>query len=272
MSCVYDLGNVFYGKVINRPSKVCKSPYLADICVYQNSNFNDNEIIDNNVMAHCPGLGCGGLIVSGSQILVTEAKNEKSKSKYVIHLSKITDPDIYVGVNPNIANNIIENILLAGLIKEEWKSCPIQREQTIGNSRIDFKIDNNYLEVKNVSLAYYEDCEGKIYKKKDFSNCDCNHKISIFPDCNRKMQKKPVSERAIKHLDELIQIKNNGQNSYLVFLVQRNDCKYFTPSQLDPFYLEKCKEATHKGVIIKAISIRWDNGKAYFNKFLDLII
>ena len=31
--CIYELPPIFKAKVINRPSKECKSPYLADIRV-----------------------------------------------------------------------------------------------------------------------------------------------------------------------------------------------------------------------------------------------
>ena len=64
-------------KIINRPSKQIKSPYMADINI-------DNKI----ELAHSPSLGLCGLIKENTDVLVTQCKNECRKSKYTIELVK----------------------------------------------------------------------------------------------------------------------------------------------------------------------------------------
>ena len=75
------------------------------------------------------------------------------------------------------------------------------------NSRFDFYgISDNkpfILEVKNVPLADYVDCENKEKKNMNFDNYDFKDKISYFPDGYRKKKNQPISERAIKHINEL---------------------------------------------------------------------
>ena len=185
---------------------------------------------------------------------------------------------IIIGSNPNLANDIFSNILTSNIINK-FNNYSIKREYTIGNSRIDFLLEHKehcdlkkiLIEVKNVCLAYYEDIPSKELKKMDYSNYDLNSKISIFPDCNRKIQKNPISPRAIKHIDELIDAyKTNGYKSYLVFIIQRTDCNYFSPSKLDKTYYNKLKSAyKNKFIDILPIQIYWINNKAFFKRILD---
>ena len=56
-------------------------------------------------------------------------------------------------------------------------------------------------------------------------------------------------------------------------MVQRNDCDYFKPSDVDQFYYKELKEAIENGVNVKAISVNWtDNGSCIFNGFIPVII
>lgn len=74
---LYKSSKLFKALVLNHPSKVCKSPYLADIKVFDNKD----EIIEENVMAHTPALGCGGLVKQGAWVFCTKSTSEKTKSK-----------------------------------------------------------------------------------------------------------------------------------------------------------------------------------------------
>lgn len=277
--CIYELPEIFKAIVINRPSKQCKSPYLADIRIItpQKRDKITFNVRSEECMAHSPSLGCAGLISSNSIVYVTKNTNTNTKSKYRIHLIEITEQNkkIIIGSNPNLANDIFSTILTSNIINK-FNNYSIKREYTIGNSRIDFLLEQCDLkkiliEVKNVCLAYYEDIPLKELKKMDYSNNDLNSKISIFPDCNRKIQKNPISPRAIKHIDELIDAyKTNGYKSYLVFIIQRPDCKYFSPSKLDKTYYTKLKSAyKNKFIEILPIQIQWIDNKAFFKRILE---
>ena len=276
---IYTLPQLYKAVVINRPSKTCKSPYIADIKILEEKTINNKKFLirSDECMAHSPSLGCAGLISSESKVNCIKLDNEKLTSKYRIFQCEIQDNSnkIVIGTNPNICNTLFENILTNNILSQ-FNGYTIKREYTIGNSRIDFFLKNDsndkiLIEVKNVCLAYYEDIPLKEIKKKNYSNFDVNSKIAIFPDCNRKIQKKPVSPRAIKHIDELIEASNNGYKCYLVFIIQRTDCNYFSPSKLDKTYYDKLQFAYKNNYLnIIPIQIEWIGCNAYYKKILEL--
>lgn len=280
MTLIYELPPLIKAKIINRPSKTCKTPYIADIRLFSDK-FMEYEnkqipILSEETMAHCPSLGCGGLSNKDSIVYVSKNYNTKAKSSHIVYLSKFKEYDnnIIIGINPNICNNIFENILKNNIL-EIFKEYTIKREVSFNNSRIDFYLEKDdkkiFCEVKNVSLAYYEDIEQKFLKKKDYSDKEINSKIAVFPDCNRKLQKSVVSERALKHINELCLAAEQDFECYLVYIIQRSDVKYFSPSKLDPIYYSTLKQAhINKKINILPIQIHWDKEKAYFDKILDI--
>lgn len=261
--------------VISRPSKKIKSPYLADIKLYDD----ENNLLETEELAHSPALGCCGLIDKNKIVYVTEnidnTKNKERKSKYTIYNVTIEDPEIIIGVNPNIANNIFEEILKNNILSEFFGVTNIKREVKILDSRIDFsfKLNNKtiYAEVKNVPLADYVDVQKKDRKNYDTSNYNKYEKIAIFPDGYRKNVNDLVSPRAFKHVNDLITIQNmEHHQSYLIYIIQREDCKYFKPTILDQIYHDKVYEAISHGVKVIPISVFWKDNVVYFNKLLIL--
>ena len=88
------LPNIVRATVINRPSKVVRSPYMADI------------IVDGGkaeVLCHSPALGCAGLIIPGTRVLVTP-KTGATQSKYSLDLVDLGVS--IVGVNPMMCNKV----------------------------------------------------------------------------------------------------------------------------------------------------------------------
>ena len=85
------LPNIVRATVINRPSKVVRSPYMADIIVegwrhdlpsiWYLLYLSMVSGVPGEVLCHSPALGCAGLILPGSQVLVTP-KTGATKSKY----------------------------------------------------------------------------------------------------------------------------------------------------------------------------------------------
>ena len=275
---IYTLPQLYKAIVIARPSKTCKSPYLADIQIITRKKVGKMffNIRSDIVMAHTPALGCAGLVSKGKIVYVTKKENTTAKSKYTIYQTEIKEQGkkIIIGVNPNICNTLFEHILLNNVL-DTFTDYSIKREYTIGKSRIDFLLTKEkksaLCEVKNVCLAYYEDIPIKEINKRDYSKHDINSKIAIFPDSNRKIQKKPISPRAMKHIDELIEASKNGYKCYLAFVIQRYDCSYYSPSKLDQSYYKKLQYAYKNGFLdIIPIQIKWIGSNAYVNKILEL--
>ena len=78
MKAVLVLPDLIEAKIVCRPSKTNKSPYLADI-----------EVNKKVVMAHSPALGLSGLICSGATVKVRPVDCENSKDVLNILLKKV---------------------------------------------------------------------------------------------------------------------------------------------------------------------------------------
>ena len=252
----YELPPLYKARILYRPSKVCKSPYLADVKIFDN----DGNVLEENVMAHSPALGCCGLIAPNVYVLCTKSESTKNKSKYVIH-HVICENNSIIGVNPMLANPIVKSLLLNNKIEEFQNITQLKSEVTVNESRFDYTFFNErgqkvYLEVKNVPLV------------------DSNEKnIAIFPDGYRKNKNEPISVRALKHVNRLALIQKEDPNVIcaLLFLIQRNDVVSFKPSQLDKIYEKALYDAYQCGVKILPICVEWIDNKCYFLKKIDLI-
>ena len=184
--------------------------------------FVDVKLKNKIVTAHCPNPGSMmGLLNKNSKVWLTESSNLKRKLKYTLQIIK--DTKSKVGVNTHLTNKIVFESLEKNLIKDFKRKIKITREKTFGaNTRFDFYLEekNNktFLEVKNVTL-----------KRKE--------NIAEFPDS--------ITTRGTKHLNELISATKKGFNAYLLFVIQREDCK--------KFQIAKDIDIEYSKTIIKAI-------------------
>jgi DNA-binding sugar fermentation-stimulating protein len=288
------INNLVEGQVMKRPSKVIKSPYVADV------SYDDNEIL-----AHSASLGCCGLADIGATILMTkqEAKTKKNKKnkqegegqnetqnegqnqeknkkcEYRIYLSVKMEngQEQIIGIYPKLAEQLVENALKNDFLSKLKNVQEYRRETAIFidgvvDSRFDFSgIDENgmrfIMEVKNVPLADYEDVNAKERKTKNYDNYDVNSKIAYFPDGYRKKPNDTISPRALKHIKELTALKNMYENTrcLMCYVIQRTDVASFQPSIIDPQYREAFYEARRNGVEIITLVVGWNrNGEAFF--------
>jgi sugar fermentation stimulation protein len=225
------------GTVINRPSKICKSPYVADVLL------DDGSVI----LAHAPSLGCNGMCNSGSIIYLSLLENPK-KCSHVIYLS---EKDNIVGIHPKCGEKIVEYCLNNNYIDSLKNLKELKREQKVLNSRFDFigvDSENNkfILEVKSVPL--------------------CENKVAYFPEGYRKKKTDVISPRALKHIQELKQIKlASNIRTIICFVIQNSEAEYFKISDTDIIYKNAVNDAINEGVEIIALKIVWNiEGKAYF--------
>lgn len=256
---IYKIDNLHHGKIINRPSKICKTPYVADVIV------NDKEYL-----AHTSALGCCGMVDKDKNVIMTEVNNKKNKCKYKVLLAY--NNSIIVGVDPKMAENLVEICLKKNLLSS-LKNCYFVKEKKILNSRFDYVgLDENkklfIMEVKNVPLADYVDCYDKDKKNMNFENKDINSKIAYFPDGYRKKQKDTVSPRALKHITELTKIKKKNKHivrTIMCYVIQRKDVSSFQASNVDPIYKTAFNNAIINDVEIITLQISWNkDGTAEF--------
>jgi sugar fermentation stimulation protein A len=186
--------------------------------------FVDVKINGKIITAHCPNTGSMyGLLKKNNRVWLTKSNNPNRKLKYTLQI--IQDKKTKVGVNTHLTNKIVLEALQNNLIKEFDKEIEIKPETKFGaNTRFDFFISKNklkiFIEVKNVTLS----------RKKS---------IAEFPDT--------VTSRGLKHIKELIKANKKGYKIYIIYLIQRNDCKSFKIAEdIDPEYSDTLSKAVKK--------------------------
>ena len=186
--------------------------------------FVDVKINNKIITAHCPNTGSMmGLLIANNKVWLSKSENPERKLKYTLQI--IENKKSMVGVNTHLTNKIVLEALEKNSIKELKNLDNIKSEVKFGkNTRFDFLISKNnkkiFVEVKNVTLS----------RKKG---------VAEFPDA--------VTARGLKHLSELINASKRGFETYLLFLIQRNDCNQFKIAQdIDPDYYKLLTEAAKK--------------------------
>ncbi|HHV71898.1 MAG TPA: DNA/RNA nuclease SfsA [Clostridia bacterium] len=169
------------------------------------------------------------LLVPGAGVYVSYVGKEGRKTSY--DLIAVVHKGILVSIDSTLPNRLLAKLLEGKKIKEFSSFTNVDAEVAWGKSRLDFYLSNEeeelYLEVKSVTLV--EDG------------------LALFPDA--------PSERAIKHLQELMEIKQRGKRAAVLFLVQRSDALIFSPNwKTAPDFASTLKQAEQAGVEIYAYS------------------
>ena len=169
---------------------------------------------------------CKELLIPGSEVYLEKGLNPGRSTAY--DLVAVKKGDRLVNMDSQAPNKVVGEWLL----KEELISdiTLIKPETTWGNSRFDFYVEaageKAFMEVKGVTLE--EDG------------------VVRFPDA--------PSERAVKHVEELIAAKKAGYQVYVVFVIQMKDVKYFVPNwDTQPAFGEALIKAREAGVKILAL-------------------
>jgi sugar fermentation stimulation protein A len=206
--------------------------------------FVDIKIKNKIITAHCPNTGSMlGLLNEGNKVWLTKSLNLKRKLKYTLQI--IEDKKSKVGVNTHLTNKIVHEALKKNLIKNFNQNIKINSEKVFGKkTRFDFFLENKniktFLEVKNVTL-----------NRKD--------KIAEFPDS--------ITSRGTKHLNELMIAAKKGFKAYLLFVIQREDCKKFEIAKdIDIEYANAIKKAIKHNVKILCYDCKFSSKGIVLNK------
>ena len=212
--------------------------------------FVDVKINNKIITAHCPNTGSMmGLLSANNKVWLSKSENPERKLKYTLQI--IENKKSMVGVNTHLTNKIVLEALEENSIKELKNLDNIKSEVKFGkNTRFDFLISKNnkkiFVEVKNVTLS----------RKKG---------VAEFPDA--------VTARGLKHLSELINASKRGFETYLLFLIQRNDCNQFKIAQdIDPDYYKLLTEAAKKKLNIICYDCKFSPKGIKVNKRIKIII
>ena len=212
--------------------------------------FVDIKINNQTVTAHCPNTGSMlGLLKKNNRVWVSKSNNPNRKLKYTLEI--IEDKNSKVGVNTHSTNKIVLEALKNNFFKEFKKILQIKPETKFGeNTRFDFlvigKKTKSFIEVKNVTLS----------RKKT---------IAEFPDA--------ITSRGLKHINELLKASKKKYKIYILYLIQRDDCKSFTIAKdIDPNYSTALNKAVKKKLKILCYDCKFSSKGIKLNNKIKLKI
>lgn len=180
-----------------------------------------------SLKVYVPNTGrCKELLTEGTTVFLTYDDNPNRKTSYT--LIAVMKGEKIINIDSQAPNQIVEEALLKNKIDLGFKYNKIKREYTHGDSRYDFYLEGEnhkaLLEVKGVTLE--------------------KNGIVAFPDA-------PTS-RGLKHIKGLINSRDDYL-TYLLFVVQMKDVKFFTPNYLtDENFSKGLLDASNNGVKILA--------------------
>lgn len=171
---------------------------------------------------------CRELLQPGAQVWLEPAEGPRKTAFSLIAVQK---GERLVNIDSQAPNRVTEEALLDGrlLLPGIGQAGIVMREKTFGNSRFDFYLEGNgrrgYLEIKGATLEENEICR--------------------FPDA--------PTERGTRHLRELIQVKEQGMEAAVLFVIQMESVRYLVPNDsTDPAFGDALREAAAAGVAILA--------------------
>lgn len=188
------------------------------------------EINGKEETVHVKNTGrCRELLIPDATVILEESANTQRKTKY--DLIAVYKNDILINMDSQAPNKAAGEWLVKGGLIENPDL--VKAEKIFGNSRLDFYVEKGeekiFIEVKGVTLE--------------------NNGVARFPDA--------PTQRGSKHLNELINAKNQGFRAVALFVIQMKGCRYFEPnSDTDPVFAETLKKAFNAGVEIIAVDCK----------------
>lgn len=206
---------VIPGVFLKRPNR-----FIAHVCIHGKEE-----------VCHVKNTGrCKELLVPGCTVYcaVSDNPNRKTKFDLIAVEKKVESSTLLINMDSQAPNAAVKEWLASGaspfgqidLLKPECRH---------GNSRFDFYLECNkrkiFIEVKGVTLE--------------------DDGVVLFPDA--------PTERGVKHVHELIQCHAEGYETYILFVVQMERARYFTPNRkTHPEFADALSEAKQAGVELLA--------------------
>ncbi|MDD6812625.1 MAG: A/G-specific adenine glycosylase [Lachnospiraceae bacterium] len=169
---------------------------------------------------------CKELLTENATVYLEKSDNDKRSTAY--DLVTVDKAGRLINMDSNAPNKAVEEWLHKKIL---FPDVTLVRPETVyGNSRFDFYVETAsgkkiFIEVKGVTL------------EKDNQ--------AAFPDA--------PSERAIKHVEELIKAREEGYETYILFVIQMKGISSFSPNwETQPEFGKVLQMARRCGVHILA--------------------
>ncbi|MCM1174082.1 MAG: A/G-specific adenine glycosylase [Blautia sp.] len=169
---------------------------------------------------------CGELLRENATVYLEKSGNPERTTEY--DLVAVEKADRLVNIDSNAPNRVVEEWLYKKLL---FPDLTLIRPETVyRNSRFDFYLETAsgrkiFMEVKGVTLE--------------------RDNQTAFPDA--------PSERAVKHVEELLLAKEEGYEAYILFVIQMKDVESFSPNRdAQPAFGDALRKAERAGVKVLA--------------------
>ena len=186
------------------------------------------EIAGREEIVHVKNTGrCKELLLPGVTVYVQHFPEGKRKTKY--DLIAVEKQNILINMDSQAPNKVVQEWLVA---KEPFgKITYLKPECKHGDSRFDFYLETAerkmFIEVKGVTLE--------------------EKGVVMFPDA--------PTERGVKHVQELIHCLEQGYEAVVIFVVQMEGMRYFTPNRrTHAAFAEALERAEACGVKLLALT------------------
>ena len=186
------------------------------------------EIDGKEEICHVKNTGrCRELLTDKAEIYVQRFDNPNRKTKF--DLIAVRKNGNLINMDSQAPNKVFHEWVKEGNFADDITY--IKPECKYKNSRFDFYIETVnrkiFAEIKGVTLE--------------------ENGVVMFPDA--------PTERGVKHINELIECKKEGFESYIFFIIQMKNCKCFTPNRkTHPEFADALEKAKANGVNIVALN------------------
>lgn len=223
--------HIVQAEFIERPNRFIAKVKLPVQAADLNRDNTGNETeIEKIETVHVKNTGrCRELLQKGAVVYLEKSDNPNRSTAY--DLVAVEKGQRLINMDSQAPNKVVEEWLHT---KAFFPDLVLVRPETkYGNSRFDFYVETKtekiFIEVKGVTLE--------------------ENGVVRFPDA--------PSERAVKHVEELVQAHAQGYRTSVMFVIQMPDVRFFTPNvDTQPEFAEALKRASKAGVEILAYDCR----------------
>jgi sugar fermentation stimulation protein A len=207
-----------------------KKPTLQGTLVRRYKRFLADVRLENGdvITVHVPNSGSMKSCSEPSRpVVLTDSENPSRKLRYTLEMIRMGRS--WVGVHSALSNQIIAQFIGQGAIEELTGYGDIKREVRYGTqnkSRVDLVLSEPerppcFVEIKHSTMRVEQH--------------------AAFPDA--------VSERAQKHIREMMHVVEQGHRAVMFIVIGRADCTRFRPAdEIDPNYGKLLREGIEAGL------------------------
>ncbi len=181
-------------------------------------------IEDREEIVYLPNSGrLEALLVPGQKVYLAARSGDGRKTRFDLILVSFNHQ--LASVDSRMPSLILEEAFRDGKLPQFRCYPHLRKESVFGHSRLDFLLSGDegqcLVEAKSVTLV--------------------RRGVARFPDA-------PTS-RGRRHLESLVQAREQGYEAAIIFVVQREDARSFSPhDEIDPGFGQGLREATAQGV------------------------